>query len=240
MTRSPRIGITLDHEPPGGYSKFPWYALRDNYCGAVAEYGGVPLPLSHELSAVDAYLELLDGLVITGGAFDVSPALYGAGEVHATVTTKDRRTQFEWAITQGALKRGLPVLGICGGQQLLNVVLGGTLVQHIPDRYPDSAIAHEQPNPRNETSHPVKIAASSRLAEIVGSLEIQVNSAHHQAVAEPGEGVEINAVSPDGVIEGIEYPAHRFCMGLQWHPEFLITEADRAIYQTFLDACRHD
>lgn len=238
MTYAPRIGITLDHEQPGGYSKFPWYALRDNYCGSVVECGGVPLPLPHELGVVDTYLDMIDGLIVTGGAFDVSPELYGDAEVHATVTTKDRRTRFEWAMVQGALKRDLPILGICGGQQLLNVVLGGTLVQHIPDRYPDSAIAHEQPNPRNETSHTVKLTASSKLAEITGTFEIAVNSAHHQAVDEVAKGVEINAVAADGVIEGIEYPAHRFCIGVQWHPEFLITEADRALYKAFMKACQ--
>lgn len=237
-TRAPRIGITLDHEPPGGYSKFPWYALRDNYCGAVAEFGGIPLPLPHEVGAVEDYLALIDGLIVTGGAFDVSPALYGSPEVHATVTTKERRTRFEWAVTEGAMQRNMPVMGICGGQQLLNVVLGGTLIQHVPDAFPDSTIAHEQPNPRNETSHPVAVVPGTRLAAIVGEGEIQVNSAHHQAADRPGAAVVINARSPDGVVEGIEHPGHRFCLGLQWHPEFLITGADRALYRAFLDACR--
>jgi putative glutamine amidotransferase len=143
----PVIGLTLDYEQPGGYSKLPWYALRENYCAAVARAGGLPILLPHEPEKVAAYLALLDGIVITGGAFDVDPALFGATTRHETVTTKDRRTAFELAITRAALAEDKPVLGICGGQQLLNVALGGTLVQHIPDEVAD-ALAHEQPNPR--------------------------------------------------------------------------------------------
>ena len=129
----PRIGVTLDSEAPGGYSKFPWFALRQNYASSIIDAGGLPLALPHvPAELIPAYLDQLDGLVVTGGAFDVDPALYGASERHPTVDLKAGRTAFEWAITKGALDRDLPVLGICGGQQLLNVVLGGTLIQHIP------------------------------------------------------------------------------------------------------------
>src|SRR3954447_3574990 len=129
----PVIGLTLDSEKPGGYSKMPWYALRENYCSAVVRAGGLPILLPHEPEQAEAYLGKIDGLVVTGGAFDVDPALFGAGSRHATVTTKDRRTAFELAVTRGAVGRDMAVLGICGGQQLLNVALGGTLIQHIPD-----------------------------------------------------------------------------------------------------------
>ena len=112
----PVIGVTLDSEPPGGYSKFPWYALRENYCSAVTRAGGLPFLLPHEPEHVEAYLERIDGLLVTGGAFDVDPALFGADTRHATVTTKDRRTTFELAVTRGAIEREKPVLGICGGQ----------------------------------------------------------------------------------------------------------------------------
>ena len=156
----PVIGLTLDYEEPGGYSKLPWYALRENYCAAVARAGGLPILLPHEPDQVAAYLALLDGIVITGGAFDVDPALFGATTRHEKVTTKDRRTEFELAITRAAVAADKPVLGICGGQQLLNVALGGTLVQHIPDEIA-GALAHEQPNPRTEAGHTVSVVAGS-------------------------------------------------------------------------------
>src|SRR4051794_9169728 len=117
----PIIGITLDSEPPGGYSKLPWYALRENYCDAVVRAGGLPVPLPHEPELAEDYLGRIDGLVVTGGAFDVARALFGAASRHETVKTKDRRTAFEVAVTRLAHAADKPILGICGGQQLLNV-----------------------------------------------------------------------------------------------------------------------
>ncbi len=233
----PRIGLTLDAEPPGGYSRLPWYALRENYFAAIARAGGLPFALPHELELVDGYLELLDGLIVTGGAFDLDPALYGASERHASVTTKDRRTAFELAIARAAVEHDLPVLGICGGQQLLNVVLGGDLLQHIPDAVPGS-LAHEQPNPRTEPGHTVAVARGTLLHAIVGRDELAVNSAHHQAAGSVGPGVVISARAPDGVIEAIEAQHLRFCLGVQWHPEYRLSEGDDAILRAFVDACR--
>jgi putative glutamine amidotransferase len=105
----PVIGLTLDSEPPGGYSKtHPWYALRENYCSAVVAAGGLPILLPHEPERAADYLGLIQGLVVTGGAFDVDPALFGATAKHASVTTKDRRTAFEFAITKGAIAADKP------------------------------------------------------------------------------------------------------------------------------------
>ncbi|HUB97512.1 MAG TPA: gamma-glutamyl-gamma-aminobutyrate hydrolase family protein [Stellaceae bacterium] len=233
----PVIGLTLDREPPGGYSKtHPWYALRENYCAAIVAAGGLPILLPHEPQSADAYLTLIDGLVVTGGAFDVAPELFGAAGRHASVTTKDRRTAFELAITRAGMAQDRPVLGICGGQQLLNVALGGTLVQHIPDEVP-GALAHEQPNPRTEPGHVVRIARGTLLHRVTAADELAVNSAHHQSVKEPGPGIVIDAVAPDGVIEGIEDPRRRFCLGVQWHPEYHLSEGDRRIFAAFIAAC---
>lgn len=231
----PVIGLTLDSEPPGGYSKMPWYALRENYCAAVIAAGGLPVLLPHEPDHAADYLDRIDGLIVTGGAFDVDPALFGAGSRHATVTTKDRRTAFELAITLGAIGRDLAVLGICGGQQLLNVALGGTLIQHIPDEVED-ALPHEQPNPRTEPGHTVQVAPGTLLHRITAALELPVNSAHHQAVKAAAPGLVIDAVAPDGVVEGIEDPKRRFCLGVQWHPEYHISDGDRRIFRAFI-AC---
>lgn len=237
MPSIPVIGITLDSEQPGGYSPFPWYALRQNYCGAVAAAGGLPMALPHEPELAEHYLSRIDGLVVTGGAFDVDPALFGAAERHPTVTVKTRRTAFELAMIRGALARDLPILGICGGQQLLNVALGGTLIQHIPDEI-SGCLAHEQPNPRDQAGHEVELVAGTRLAAICGDVRIPVNSAHHQAVKTVAPGCVANAFAPDGVVEGIEAAGRRFCIGVQWHPEFTISPADAALIRAFIEACR--
>ena len=237
MARSnpPAIGITLDSEDPGGYSKYPWYALRRNYADAVAAAGGLPLALVHRPELAEAMLDRLDALVITGGAFDVGPELYGDATAHAAMTLKTARTEAELALLRGALRRDMPVLGICGGEQLLAVGLGGTLIQHIPDAVPN-ALAHEQPNPRDQPGHEVTITPGTRLAAITGAATLKVNSAHHQAVRAPGSA-RVNAVAPDGVIEGVEDPARRFCIGVQWHPEFLINAADRRLFDALVAAC---
>lgn len=237
MNKRPIIGVTLDSEQPGGYSKYPWYAVRRNYADAIAAAGGLPVALPHNTDLADAYLDTIDALVVTGGAFDVDPALYGDDGRHATVSLKEGRTEAELALTRGALARNKPVLGICGGQQLLAVVLGGTLIQHIPDAVPN-ALAHEQPNPRHEPGHAVAVTPGTLLHRIVGATEMRVNSAHHQAVRAPGPHAVVNAVAPDGVIEGIEDAAHRFCLGVQWHPEYLIDPGDRRIFDALIAACQ--
>ncbi len=240
LSHRPVIGITLDLEtprdpPPRGGPVQPFYALRENYCTAITRAGGLPQLLPHEPAQAKAYAAGLDGLVVTGGDFDVDPAVFGDNSRHASITTKERRTAFELALTRAALARDLPVLGICGGQQLLHVVLGGRLIQHIPDEVA-GALEHEQPNPRNEPGHAVRIEPGTLLHRICGCDEMQVNSAHHQAAKDPGDGVVVNALAPDGVIEGIEAPSYRFCLGVQWHPEYLVADRDAAIFEAFVAA----
>lgn len=237
MTKRPVIGLTLDAEPAGGWSKLPWYALRQNYFSAVIAAGGLPVALPHAPELAAEYLDVVDGLLVTGGAFDVDPALWGGGAPHPKVTLKPGRTDFELAATRAALAKNQPVLGICGGQQLLAVALGARLIQHIPDEHP-SDIPHEQPNPRTEPGHEVMIAPGTLLARITGRTRMAVNSAHHQAVKSVGEGLLINATAPDGLIEGIEAPAHRFALGVQWHPEYSVDAADPLILRAFVEACR--
>lgn len=235
MSDKPLIGLTLDSEEPGGYSNQPWYALRQNYFTAVRRAGGLPVALPHEPDDVAAYLARLDGLLVTGGAFDVDPALFGDNHRHDTVVTKAQRTAFELAACRAAYDADLPLLGICGGQQLINVAFGGTLIQHIPEALSE-ALAHEQPNPRTEAGHRVAITPDTLLHGIVGVDEMAVNSAHHQAVDAVPRGLVIDAVAPDGVIEGIEAPGRRFCLGVQWHPEYAISEGDSRIFDAFIAA----
>jgi putative glutamine amidotransferase len=154
------------------------------------------------------------------------------------VSTKVDRTKFEFEITKKALNIGLPVLGICGGQQLLNVVLGGTLIQHIPDEI-KGLINHEQTNPRNEPSHTIKIIKNTKLYEITKAENMFVNSAHHQAVKTLGQNLIVNCSTEDGVIEGIENPDLEFCIGVQWHPEFLIDKKDIEIFKSLIESSRN-
>lgn len=236
MSSRPLIGITVDCEEGGGAGR-PSYALRQNYCDVVAAAGGIPVLLPYTTDAAAECLARIDGLLLSGGDFDIDPAHFGDQRRHESVRTKDRRTDFELAAAGAALAGDRPVLGICGGQQLLNVALGGTLIQHIPDAVP-GALAHEQPNPRDEPGHTVDVAADTLLRRIVGTHELAVNSAHHQAARTVGRGVAINARAPDGVVEGIEDPRRRFCLGVQWHPEYLVSAGDGAILDAFVDACR--
>jgi len=231
----PLIGVTLDAEQPGGYSKYPWYALRANYTQALEAAGGLPVALPHDPGLAAHFLDRIDALVVTGGAFDVDPTLYGDADRHATVTLKEQRTAAELALVRGALARDMPVLGICGGEQLLAVVLGGTLLQHIPDSIPE-ALEHEQPNPRDQPGHTIQLVPGTLLHRITGADTMRVNSAHHQAVRAPGKFAMVNATAPDGVIEGIEDPRYGFCLGVQWHPEFLIDPADAKIFSAFVQA----
>lgn len=231
--KKPVIGITLDSEDPGAYSNMPWYALRQNYADVITQSGGLPIALPHEPNLAQHYMSMIDGLVVTGGAFDVDPGMFGAENRHETVVTKDRRTAFEKNVTEAMLAADKPVLGICGGQQLLHVILGGTLIQHIPDEV-ENPLAHEQPNPRTEAGHTVEIKEGTLLHKIVGTTSLPVNSAHHQAAKDVSENITVNAWAEDSVIEGIEDDRYRFCLGVQWHPEYIISQGDRMILDAFI------
>lgn len=237
MSKKPVIGISLDAEYNGGYSKMPWYALRQNYCDVFVKAGAIPLPLGHYPELVDDYVEQIDGLVLTGGNFDVDPKLFGAEAIHDTVKLKPTRTTFELLIAKKMYDLGKPLLGICGGMQLINVVFGGTLIQHIPAEV-EGCIPHEQPNPEN-AAHSISIYQGSLLEKIVGSTETQVNTAHHQAVKDVASILKVNAVAEDGIIEGVEsIEPSRFILGLQWHPEYTVTNADIKIIDAFVAAAK--
>jgi putative glutamine amidotransferase len=163
--------------------------------------------------------------------------MYGETTTSERVTTCSVRTDYEVELCRLVLKNKLPLLGICAGEQLLNVVMGGSLIQHIPDTIPN-CLPHEQSESKNIPTHSVKVNEASLLYEIVGCKEFMVNTTHHQAVARPGKGVVVNAIAPDGVIEGIEIPDHPFCMGVQWHPEYLATREDHKIFEYFVKSCR--
>ncbi len=210
----PRIGVTLDLDESSGL-----YQLGRDYADAVLDAGGLPVPIPYGDSAVaGAYLALCEGLVITGGAFDIPPERYGVARSPSCGPPKARRTDFEWLLCEAALAGSIPTLGICGGMQLMNVVRGGTLVQDLPA---EMALSHEQPGPKDRPSHDVEIVARTLLGSLVGAGPLPVNSTHHQAVKQPGAGVLVSGRSSDGVVEAIELPDAPFALGVQWHPEAL-------------------
>ena len=231
--KKPIIGITLDSEESGQYSKFPWYAIRKNHLSSIEKFGGIPFPLFHSLASLPDMLSMVDGIIITGGNFDINPTLYGKKNSHSQLT-KNIRTNFEIKICEMSLKNNLPILGICGGEQLLNVCFGGTLIQDIK-KYNENSLEHEQTNPRDETSHSVVIKKQTKLFEIIKDSEIQVNSAHHQAVNKLGKNLIISGLARDGIVESIESTEHDWCIGVQWHPEFLITKADKLLISNFIE-----
>ena len=235
--KKPIIGITLDSEKPGSYSKFDWYAIRKNYLATVEKLGGIAFPLSHNIKNIDSYVKIINGLIITGGNFSISPKLYGEKTTKFSKNLKKLRTEFEYKICKKSLKKNIPILGICGGEQLLNVYFGGTLIQHIKTFVP-KAINHEQTTPRNKSSHLVKINKKSKLYKIIKKDYIKVNSAHYQAVDKIGKNISISGKSNDGIIESIENNKYKWCIGVQWHPEFLITKFDKLLIKNFIDNSR--
>lgn len=230
--KRPRIGITLDKDATGRR-----YELPASYANAVLEAGGLPILLPHASDAAGAYLALIDGLVVSGGDFDIPPELYGEARRSGCRPSKAERTDFEKDLLEAALAARLPVLGVCGGMQLLDVVRGGTLYQDLA--LETGLSCHEQPPPKDAPSHDAVVVPGTLLAALTGEGVLKVNSTHHQAVKEPGSGVLVSARAPDGVIEGIELPDLRFALGVQWHPE--ATRSDprhAAIYQGLVAAAR--
>ncbi len=232
--RRPIVGITL-----GDGGETDVHSLRGDYLRSLEQAGVVPLALP-ALAASDAALVLdrLDGLVLSGGD-DVDPALYGQ-EPHPKLRDVDRRRDdFELALVREAIRRDQPLLAICRGQQVLNVALGGTLVQDIPSEL--GVVEHDSPGERTDRRHKVAVAAGSRLRAILERDEIAVNSIHHQAVARLGGGLAVSATSSaDGVIEGLELPGARFVLAVQWHPESFWNERDsfQRLFDAHAEACR--
>ena len=239
---SPVIGITADFAEGNARKKSEATSfLAQRYYRAVEQAGATPLilpPLSSS-PAIRRALELLDGLIISGGGFDIHPSYYREKPIHELGVIKAERTEFELDIALAALKRDLPTLGICGGEQALNVVLGGSLYQDIAAQVPNAG-EHQQSDKKAKGGHRVAIPDGTRLRAIVGRSNLEVNTTHHQAVKRLGKGLIADAIAHDGIIEGIESTRHRFAIGVQWHPEVLAPRrrAHRRIFDAFVAACR--
>ncbi len=214
----PVIGISAYREQ-AQWGKWETEAvvLPHRYPDRVAEAGGVPVLLP-AVPGISEVIGRLDGLVLSGGG-DVDPAVYGAQPHPETTSVRPRRDAAEAELLSAALRRGLPVLGICRGLQVINVAMGGSLHQHLPDVVDHHGHASA---PGSYSAHPVRVSAGSELARILGRTQVeQVPSHHHQAVERLGDGLTAVAWSDDGLIEAIELdaPGCPFTVAVQWHPE---------------------
>lgn len=195
---------------------------KEDYVTSLERAGAIVRELKPDIDAMPAALEACDGVLLTGGA-DVDPAEYGDGERHETLELDAARDRYELAIARTALQRDLPLFAICRGAQVLNVAAGGTLVQDIPSQQPTD-LTHSLTMPKDAQAHDITVAPASCLSVLLASRldaagRTIVNSRHHQSVRAVAPGFISSAVAPDGVVEAIEKPGARFCLGVQWHPE---------------------
>ena len=248
MSKLPHILVTPDIEKvttSRGAQK-DLFVLEAFYATAVLDAGGIAhvAPYTNDEKVLDALVEMADGLLLTGGDFDVDPALFNEAPHESLGTLKPRRTLFESALYARALEKDLPILGICGGMQLMCVKRGGTLFQDLGTQYkseivlPNMRAPHEQLAPKMQAGHDVAVIENTRLRKCLGCEHIGVNSTHHQAVKTLGEGLVASAIASDGIVEAFEDPAHKYFLGVQWHPEAMDDLTHRKIYEDFIEACR--
>jgi putative glutamine amidotransferase len=234
--RRPLIGISPDvqwraqERPPRDYLTLDAQLPR-----ALMTVGATPVILTHEVEGLTAVLERLDGVVISGGDWQFPhPRLIDP--LATEPADKLKRARFEISLAREALARDVPVLGICGGFQVLNAVTGGDLVVDLATQRREWA--HHRGRSYDEVAHDVIVEPGSRFAGFVGVEQFAVNSRHRQGVLATGTGAQVAARSSDGLVEALEVPDAMFCIGTQWHPEFLLHDADRCLLEALVNACR--
>ena len=231
----PLIGVTTDYNTPpdgqrgpGGPARSTRSSVNIAYTAAIEAAGGLPVVLPFYASEADAtdVVARLDGILFTGGD-DLDPSAWGETYHPKTEPVDPRREQSERWLMAAAERRDLPTLCICLGMQLLNVTRGGSMHQFIPDlQIPDSLEHRKLDQP--ERRHPIKVEPGTLLNKVVGAPVVDANSSHKQAVNQVGKGLQVSAISPDGIVEALEDPKRSLCLGVQWHPERLANEKDHA------------
>lgn len=221
------------------------YSMSKNYVHSLIAAGAAPflMPVALGNDAIRHFYEMCDGILLAGGS-DCDPQLFGEPKHDKTAGIDDDRDRAEILLTQWAVADDKAVFGICRGMQMMNVAMGGTLIQDIPSQWPTnlvhSAYAINPDPPRDGVSHAAQFAAGSRIAQIIGVPEAGVNSFHHQSVKRMADGFVPTSTSPDGIIESFEMPNKRFSLGVQWHPEDMAAGRDDMmnLFRAFVDFAR--
>ena len=230
--QQPIIGITLDHQKEGSFSKRPYFALRENYFTAIINAGGLPVALPHNADLIDKYLSKINGLVIPGGDFGLDPNWYIDGEKPAFAASK--RLEFDVKIITCALAKNIPLLGICAGMQILAGMHGCKLSSKIQS-HSKTGRNHLNEVLAENYAHDIIVQSGTTLHSIVGS-KMPVNSRHTEGVVSLSDQVVLSGTSDDGIIEAIEIKGKKFALGVQWHPEFFTGDANAKVFAALINS----
>ena len=229
----PKIGLIANIENDQRLNVHGAYGI------AIERSGGVPLvlPYIESEAMIDAFVELCDGFLFTGGA-DVDPCYYGEEKKDTCGETEPNRDKLEMAVLSRAFESGKPIMGICRGLQIINVAMGGKLYQDIPTEF-ESELLHKQTEGQNEPSHPIFVEEGTPLYSVVGKKEMVGNTFHHQAIKVLSDGLAVSARASDGIIEAVYAPDKKYLRAYQWHPERLYRfEDNKALFDEFINACK--
>lgn len=229
----PVIGILMDWQAKSSFSPRPHYAIRDGYFSAIWDAGGLPVGLPLLESAGNDYLNHVDGVVIPGGDYPSPSRWYG--DNHG-IKDEHPRSIVNEQMLRDLLLLDKPFLAICAGHQELAAATGGLLYWKVKESLPGAG--NHRVDALEATSHSVEVVPGTLLHRLVKAERFEVNSHHHEAVRSLGNGIVVSGRAPDGVIEAIEVPGKRFALGVQWHPEFGLTEADHALFTGLVEAAR--
>lgn len=222
-SHKPIIGIILDWKENGDFSRFPHYALRTNYFQAIHKSGGIPLAIPYIHEEIDEYLEIINGLVIPGGGY-AFPEEWYADKNEPPPYKPSPRLAFDLEITEKALIKNMPVLGICAGMQIIGGINGCKMTRNVK-KYLGTEMDHWGDSPE-KYAHEVQVMHGTTLEKITERNNFPVNTRHREALVEIPDNVTINCIAPDKVVEGIELPHYKFVIGVQWHPEFFAEQND--------------
>lgn len=234
----PVMGLTTSRT--SRTSKTPKFGANELYAEAISNAGGLPvlIPLNISNNDLDSLINHLDGILFTGGN-DIDPRQYG-NQPHPKVEGVDKdRDRVEIYLVEKMLQSGKPFMGICRGFQVINVALGGTLYEHLPEQFPGNVIHDNHDLPRNFLAHSVRVEPDNHLSKIFSSNQVDVNSLHHQGVRKLAQELLPTAFAPDGLIEAFELAGVSFGMAVQWHPEELLAYAGmRKLFEEFIHSCQ--